>query len=432
VFHTINQKGIFIMLLSKKMSFSIVILLIFSGIYAVAETNTLSEDFVSSNEVIQNLPKEIENILKKNAEQLDKVSLIFRRTRTTQLPAEQLLKQIHCLYEYGFFEPSDHKFIWQSPCFYQYSSGLFSVESKTGRNKRPFAYEQGLNLIITSNENSFDGNEFMSGSDNDKAESSSAALGITSKEHFVRDFGKHDACDSVFLWASGYRFPRIGFDLGMSQQSLILHLTSNGRITLLKNDVMGDQPCIIVEIIANDVMSADERVFRFWLLPNLQYAVKKMNVYTVKGNVIYEIENTDFIDIDKKGVFFPKKSVINYYRWYTVPEFISDKILVIESYDLDSVTTHNISAIQFKLRKQYTTPGTVIADQTLRDTDAGVQYTIPANPADLDRVIEAALTGKDFVPTPLPSTTAIIFKWLLCIAGIAMIFYAGYKKFIKK
>jgi hypothetical protein len=105
------------------------------------ETNTLPEDAVNGREIIQNLPKEIEDVLKKNAEKLNKVSLIFRRTRTTQLPAEQLLKQIHCLYEYGFFEPSDHKFIWQSPCFYQYSSGLFSVKSETGSDKVPFAYE---------------------------------------------------------------------------------------------------------------------------------------------------------------------------------------------------------------------------------------------------------------------------------------------------
>jgi hypothetical protein len=420
------------MLLSKKLLFSIVILLIFLGIYTSTETNTLSEDFVSTNEVIQSLPKEIEDVLKKNAEKLDKVSLIFRRTRTTQLPVESLLKQIHCLYEYGFFEPSDHKFIWQSPYFYQYSSGLFSVESKTGSNKMPFAYEQGLNLIITSNENSFDGNEFMSGSDNDKTENTSAALSIISKEHFVRDLGKHVVCDSIFLWASGYRFPRIGFDLGMSQQSLILFLTSNGRITILKNDVLENKRCTIIEIIANDVISMDKRIFKFWLLPDLQYAVKKMNVYTTKGDVIYEVENDDFTDIDKKGIFFPKKSVINYYSWINTPEIVSDKILVTESYDLNSATTNQISAIQFKLRKQYTTSGTVIADRTLRDTDAGVQYTIPANPADLDRVIEAALNGTDFVPTPLPSTVAIVIKWLLCIAGIAMILYAAYKKFIKK
>jgi hypothetical protein len=420
------------MFLSKKLLFSIIILLIFSGIGISAETNTLSKDFVSNNEILQHLPKEVEDTLKKNAEKLGNVSLIFRRTRTTQLPIESLLKQIKCRYEYGFFEPSDHKFIWQSPYFYQYSSGLFSVESKTRSNKRPFAYEQGLSLVIASNENSFDGNEFMSGSGNDKTENTSAALSIISKEHFVRDFGKHVLCDSVFLWASGYRFPHIGSDLGMSQQSLVLFLTANGRVTSIKNNTLENKPCTIVEIIAKDVTSTDKRLFVFWLLPDLQYAVKKMNVYTTKGEVIHEVENDDFIDIDKKGIFFPKKSVINYYSWMNTPEIISDKILVTESYDLNSATTHQIPAIQFKLRKQYTTPGTVIADRTLRDTDAGVQYVIPANPADLDRVIETALSGKDFTPTPLPSTAAIVIKWLLCIAGIAMILYAAYQKFIKK
>jgi hypothetical protein len=50
----------------------------------------------------------------------------------------------------------------------------------------------------------------------------------------------------------------------------------------------------------------------------------------------------------------------------------------------------------------------------------------------LQILIKSALNGTDFVPTPLPSTTAIIIKWLRCFAGIAMILYAVYKKFIEK
>ena len=61
-----------------------------------------------------------------------------------------------------------------------------------------------------------------------------------------------------------------------------------------------------------------------------------------------------------------------------------------------------------------------------------VKYRMPANPADLDRVIEAALTGKEFVPTPIrPSLFALILRWGLVIVGLCMIIYALVSMLIK-
>jgi hypothetical protein len=103
-----------------------------------------------------------------------------------------------------------------------------------------------------------------------------------------------------------------------------------------------------------------------------------------------------------------------------------------EDFILAEVSNKKIDKRQFELDKSYAQPGVVVTDRTLKDTENGLTYFVPANPADLDRVIESALTGKDFTPTPLPSRAAIIVRWLFIILGLAMMIYAVSMKFIKK
>ncbi|MDR1480236.1 MAG: hypothetical protein LBJ00_14970 [Planctomycetaceae bacterium] len=132
-----------------------------------------------------------------------------------------------------------------------------------------------------------------------------------------------------------------------------------------------------------------------------------------------------FHDIIRASLRFLNKSI-------TIPDIISDTPLFTDQYELVEISTKKINDKQFNLKEKYSNPGTHIGDRTLNDTENGVQYVIPANPADLDRVIEAALSDKDFVPTLLPSRTATIIRWILILLGLAMILYAAYQKFIKK
>jgi hypothetical protein len=375
---------------------------------------------------------EITVVLEKNAKHLDNLSIVFRRTRSADIPLEPLLKQINSTREYGFFEKSNHVFMWRRPRFYQGNFGKFAAEiDETGR--LPFAYEKNLKLLDFINEKSFDGNNYMYGSGGfERTEHTAPAVGIDSKEQLIRVAGKSGILDSMYLWASGYKFPIIGDDIGSPQVSSVTFLASHGQINRLEKQTNDGEESVFLEIIAKDIFTDSKRMYSLWLLPRYQYVTKKMSVKTLDGKNLYEIENDDYIKVNQDGLFFPSISKISYYFWHNNVEFISDSLLFTETYSLAEVSTKSVAIDQFDIRKKYSSPGTVIADRTLKDTDAGVQYIIPANPADLDRVIEAALTGGDFVPTPLPSTTAIIIKWLLCIAGIAMILYAGYKKFIKK
>jgi hypothetical protein len=211
-------------------------------------------------------------------------------------------------------------------------------------------------------------------------------------------------------------------------------LANDGEVLRVDESVLldGDQT-ILIKIKSKSIFdwNKTERIFTFWLSKKYNYAIKQCEISSLDGQICYLIQNDQFFELKKKVLYLPRQTSISYYT-YTTCNTIFPKPLFKEEITLSNISTKKIDPKLFSLDKLYSIPGTVISSRELRDTDEGLTFTIPANPADLDRVIEAALTGKDFVPTPLPSTTAIVIKWLLCVAGIAMIFYAGYDKFIKK
>jgi hypothetical protein len=377
------------------------------------------------------LPKDVVVALNENAKQLDNLSIRFQRTRSTNMPIEQLFKQINGLREYGFFETSDHTFVWKSPCFYHLDSGKYAVKLE-GTDRIPFAYENNLDLRNTIQEKSFDGKNYMFGGGHKRSEDVTPGIGIDTKEQVIRDVKNNFLLDSIYLWAAGYKFPIIGEDIGTTQMSGVLFLTSQGQIRRFEKQVIGGEELIMIEILARDFFIKDNRIFSLWVSPKHNYINKKFEVKTLDGKKVYEVENSDFTNVTPNKLYFPKKCKITYYSWRNNPSFVADNVLFTEEYNLTYISTKNIAMTQFDLRKKYSVSGTVVADRTLKDTDAGVQYIVPANPADLDRVIESALTGKDFVPTPIQPMWMFVLRLILCVVGTAMALYGGYLKFIKK
>jgi hypothetical protein len=240
-------------------------------------------------------------------------------------------------------------------------------------------------------------------------------------------------CYPEYFTCAGYKFPLEASELEEHQTSYLLYLAEHGKLIDVREE--GDKEnnmSLVVEIVAKEMWTKNDHHFTFWLSPKLNYAVEKYNIKTLKGNLAYQIFNSNFFQIQGKEVFLPQKCIQRCFTFMTIPGNISDNPLFEEEFLLANVSTKRINKKQFNIQKKYSTPGTLVGDHSIfNDSPNGVQYVVPANPADLDRVIEAALTGKDFVPTPLPSTMAIVIKWLLCISGIAMILFAAYKKFIK-
>jgi hypothetical protein len=79
---------------------------------------------------------------------------------------------------------------------------------------------------------------------------------------------------------------------------------------------------------------------------------------------------------------------------------VTKQPLLNEIFSVNEISTQAIDKNQFCLRENYRVPGTNVSDFTLGEgsNGYGVQYEIPANPEDLDRVIETARTGRPYVP----------------------------------
>jgi hypothetical protein len=407
------------------------LLLIFnvSGLFLLQFYFLVAQDNVEIKQV--RLPDNVRIALETNANELNPISLVWQRKRNTKMDFEILMRQIKCLYNYGFIEPYNGVFMWQNSKSYLYYTTKSTLEGDY--QTLPYTFEvqkKKIKLIETVSERAFDGTTVYNGNGSASTRSNTPGMDIYTKEQSLKTFGLSPVCHSEYLLYSGYKFPIKAEELGMIQQSLILFLAHSGRFVEFKK-ISNNVNSIVIE--SEDILwSKRKQIFEFFLDTNLTFAIKKWTIKTTDNKLLCSIENEQFEQISGKKIYLPRKCVVSHYSYATVPELISELPLFTDEYLLVEVSTKRIVDKQFDLRTKYSLPGTRIGDRTLKDTDAGVQYIIPANPADLDRVIEAALTGKDFVPTPLPSTTAIVIKWLLCIAGIAMIFYAGYKKFVKK
>jgi hypothetical protein len=380
------------------------------------------------------LPDDIVSVLSQNADDLNQISITWKRKRSSEMDFELLTKTIKCLYDYGFLEDRNSVFMWQNPKSYLYYVEKDTIEGD--HTTLPYAYEihkSNTKLIESVLERSFDGTNIYNGNGSTATEFSTSGLGIYTKENALKAFARVPVCFPDYFLYAGYKFPLAAEELGTSQQSYILFLINQGRlIDFQKHDNHVDSPFVVITIESEETQSKRKRIFEFLLLSKFNFAIKKWTMKTLDNKLLYEVENKEFVELSGKKIFLPKSIEVKHYSYVTVSDFVSPTPLFSERYLLAEISVKKIAAKQFDLRTKYSQPGTHIGDRTLTDTNKGVQYVVPANPADLDRVIEAALNGTDFIPTPLPSTAAIIVKWLLCLAGIAMIFYAGYKKFVKK
>jgi hypothetical protein len=388
-----------------------------------------------SNEIHSTLaiPTNIIEILKKNASDIDPISLVWRRTRTTTMDFESLIKKTNCLYDCGFLESINSVFMWQNGHSYLYFTDKNAVREKNLLT----AYEVkklGLTLIETIKERSFDGHVCCIGSGHEQTTSNTPTLLVYNLDQAKEKLLYFTICYPEYLTCAGYKFPLDASELEEPQTSYLLYLAEHGKLIDVREESdKENKMSLVIEIVAKEMWTKKDHHFTFWLSPKLNYAVERYDIKTIKGNLAYQILNSNFFQLSGKEVFLPQKCTQRCFTFMTIPDNISDNPLFEDEFLLADVSTKKINEKQFNIQKKYSTPGTLVGDHSIfNDLPNGVQYVVPANPADLDRVIEAALTGGDFVPTPLPSTTAIVIKWLLCIAGIAMIFYAGYEKFIKK
>jgi hypothetical protein len=416
---------IFVYRFNGKLLFTIVLLFywLLSTLLYGADNNSI---VLSTNE----LSEEIRAKLESNALALNPISLVWIKQKKSNLNEKQLSDAINTPYDYGILEQSACVFMWQDKRGYYSETCKNSVDLQ-GRDEKklPFLSDKDIEKKLSIQERSFNGEIFCAGLGYG-LDHATPGLGVYSLKQ-LQDRPLMNTLYQRYTMKFGYKFPNIGRELGMQQQSYILFLNDNGTLIKVENQSINKKNMIQIVVKGYDFWEQRDRLFDFCLDPEYGYAVSNCIIKTIDEKIAYSIKNEQFEKIPQKEIYIPRKTIVQYFTDATIPDKISTAPLFTEEYLLTEISTKKISDKQFDLRTKYTAPGTHISDRTLMDTLEGVQYVLPANPADLDRVIEAALTGKDFVPTPLPSMAAIVIKWLLCIAGIAMILYAAYKKFVK-
>ncbi|MDR1383971.1 MAG: hypothetical protein LBJ67_09030 [Planctomycetaceae bacterium] len=368
--------------------------------------------------------EKVRKILEQNVEQLDPISLVWVSQRSTNLELEPFFKKIKSEHHCGFLEPVNCVFMWEEGC--GYLCRLSKTLAESSGDTLPLAYAKDLKLSTHIDEKSVDGKNFYSGGKAQKDKIGGLGVNPINQASLYQ----------IFTINMGYKYPTFGDEFQTPPMSYILYLAQNGEVLQANQDSLDGEEVFKIKIRSEcrlmDQKTSVSRLITFWCLPKYNYAIKRINVESLDGKMLYCTKNENFQLIPGKTVYLPYHITIDYYTFVTAFGDISSSPLFTEDFFLKEISTNPVNKKQFDLRNKYNDPGTLVTDRTLRDTDDGVSYYVPANPADLDRVIESALTGKDFTPTPLPSRAAIIIRWIIILIGLGMILYAGYRKFIQK
>ncbi|MCL2004612.1 MAG: hypothetical protein FWG73_00450 [Planctomycetaceae bacterium] len=380
------------------------------------------------------LPADIVEALVKNVADIDPISLEWIRTRTTTMDFETLIKKTRTLYDCGFLEPVNSVFMWQGGLAYLRFSDKNAVEGE----EMITAYEarrRNLRLIETIKERSFDGEICYIGSGHEHSDTNTPTLLVYSLEQAKERLPFFTICYPEYLACAGYRFPLDAPELLESHDSLVLYLVARGDLNVVKSvDEETDNPKIYIELVAPEIWTKKNHRYKFWLSKKLNYAVEKYEIESLDGDRAYQVVNSDFFQIPGKTAYLPNKCIQKCFTLNTIPGIYSGEPLFEEQYRLTHISTERIDKRQFALQSKYSSPGTMVGNHILSEDGEtkGLQYIVPANPADLDRVIEAARTGGNFVPTPITSTAAIVFRWLLVAAGIVLVVYVLLRRFVKQ
>jgi len=393
------------------------------------EVSVFSSSGVANQAVI---PGRIRDILEANAKSVNPISLSWTQTRSTSNSLEELHNKLGASKDYGLLEKRVCAIMWQGNKAYYVESCNNVIEiSGDDVNKYPKAYEKGLERHLSVQERSFDGQVFCAGSGSRGTQFNDPTLGVYPIEVFVNDPIKYTFYQR-YTQRIGYKYPSIGREMGDEPQSYVLFLAKNGELLKANEETIDGTNYFCVIARCHDSWERTDRKYKLLLDPKLNYAVVRCEILTLDDKLAYLVENEEFQIIPGTNVYLPKKSRTTYFTDVARVGNISNKPLFVEECVLTEISVNQIADVQFDLRKKYTEAGTLIGDRTLSNTREGVQYKFPANPADLDRVIEAALTGGTFVPTPIVSTWAVVFRWLTLIAGTIMILWGLYRIFTKK
>lgn len=256
---------------------------------------------------------------------------------------------------------------------------------------------QGYSDLAT--ELSWDGVDVFYGSP-PQLESVGALTIFPANMHFIN----FDTWKSDYWRQIGIYVPRLSkeFASGALMQSDILRGSASSVVESVGSKTADDGTACLAIVITKPKGRVE-----YVLDPKMQYALRQRIERDEKGNVLYKSTMAKFKECgDEPRVWLPMLCRVDYYAYpqSNMPAPPSNEVLYTEEYSLLDLLVGTEAAATLtpsSFTIAYQAGGTNVQDGRVTTDGKALQYTVPANPEDLENAIERAKHGKPYVPEDL-------------------------------
>lgn len=364
-------------------------------------------------------PAELVEALKRNADALSPLTVKWVQQLGSDATLEEWLRKVkYEAYNVDEFTPVDVVYAWQDGMSYFQEKKLTTDISSAitiGDDGRAHARTDvvftDLPRELSDREaacnlsKSFRGQHREYGLAHDGAAATLSIDRVDDPKYFGRE---NKFFNTTYFEQAGFAIPRAISELRNGAPSLPLYLLDHGAdFTGIYEASTAGVDCVVIELQDQNLRK------RFFLDASRAHAVLRREELSESGQLTAVAEMRDFVKFSDPDLWLPKHCDVAYHTWWTIPDVVTDEPLATLKIDVSDINKEKIPLDRFTLA--YTTPGTHVADATLpqaEDTpDEVVNYTVPANPRDLDAAIDAAAKDRPFVPSALGGAS----RWFVIV-----------------
>jgi hypothetical protein len=365
------------------------------------------------------IPPEVRQALERNGRAFAPIALTLEKQRSLPEPAPALGRKI-ADGSAGFLRPYSREYLSQDGmCYTRYNTYIPVMSTIPGTDKTgKWEIEQ------TWMELSWNGKTIYRGS----PEIQPPLLSIVPIEKVETD---HEMLyqgwygDEDYLAMIGIAVPRAMKELPAGPGSEVLRLLEgDGRVTEAKAERSAEgTDQFVVEVLSG------QKKHRFWLDPSLGHAVRRHEVWAASGALAVVVENEDFVKLTNPELWLPRHCRA---EWHTDPfrpwkEFSRETALVV---DVRATRLERVRVPVEKFTLNYSKPGSYISDARPPGAENGpngrLNYTVPADAANMEEAIRAAQQRSGYVPPRRP-----LFVWII-VGSIVLGAAAGVIVLVRK
>lgn len=380
---------------------------------------------VDTSLVAAELPKDVQQTLERQAEELSPVSVFWTSSESFSASAPAIVSQRREGESHGM---QQYELSWQDGKIY-YSYDYAKAGKERGPKRR------------LRQEFSFDGEFFYTGRP-DSGEGQPTLNKYPVANPLPDQLGVNFLGNEYFV-ACGYRLPTgvSDFQSSLAKSEVLAMLASGADMLETSTANVNGQPLLRVALRTENPLQrqaaaidlskyeqelrrgpADEKsiqaelqgvkklrdlppyhVYAFFLDPEMEYTVRQREARYPGGRLLLRGVCEDFEQIQGRKLWLPRKCTTKYFADRRLPGMAFDEALRVEVINVTEISLNAVPDERFALR--YLKPGTYVTDRSLPEAssakDGAVSYTVPANPEDLDRTVaEARAIARGANPGP--------------------------------